>query len=343
MEKILLNIDSRQRNYKVYSDSSFFKLDYTTDFNSTIFKNINYISLVSIELPNMFYTFHESRFNTFFTVTRTNTITSTITGPIKITIPSNDYDINSLVAIINVQLNIAGLNTGTPITDGLKCLVNTSLNIVSFQNMSSNYLFTIDFNNNNNGVSLGYLLGFRNLTTKLPEPIDPTLSEEKKTALLNKLLEPSNIILKVPSGVTIPATTMFNIRRENYIYMRINDYGQNYINSKYPTKVLENIVLNKLQNELIFNNGNDIIFRTHKFRQPTDIKKLEIELLDYAGNRINNNSVDYSFTIEMGSIYDEKIYRTSLNQLSMFANTNTTTNMTNMTTNNDILSDILRN
>ena len=343
MEKILLNIDSRQRNYKVYSDSSFFKLDYTTDFNSTIFKNINYISLVSIELPNMFYTFHESRFNTFFTVTRTNTITSTITGPIKITIPSNDYDINSLVAIINVQLNIAGLNTGTPITDGLKCLVNTSLNIVSFQNMSSNYLFTIDFNNNNNGVSLGYLLGFRNLTTKLPEPIDPTLSEEKKTALLNKLLEPSNIILKVPSGVTIPATTMFNIRRENYIYMRINDYGQNYINSKYPTKVLAKIVLNKLQNELIFNNGNDIIFRTHKFRQPTDIKKLEIELLDYAGNRINNNSVDYSFTIEMGSIYDEKIYRTSLNQLSMFANTNTTTNMTNMTTNNDILSDILRN
>ena len=319
MEKILLNIDSRQRDYITYSDSSFFKLDYTSDFTSANFKNINYISLVSIEFPNMFYVFHESRFNNFFSVQCSGTGDPNIhIGTFKITIPSNNYDINSLVNIINAQLNTAHLNIGTPIvTDGLKCSVDTNLNIISFVNMSSGYSFTINFNNNNNNyVSLGYLLGFR---------------------------KPSII---VPPNSTLQATAIFNIGGENYIFMRINDYGQNYINSKYPTKVLAKVVLNKSKNELIFNNGNDIIFRTHKFRQPTDIKKLEIELLDYAGNRLNNNGGDYSFTIEMGTIYDEKIYRTSLNQLSMFANniTNnmTTTNTTNMTT-NDTLSDIFRN
>jgi hypothetical protein len=319
MEKILLNIDSRQRDYITYSDSTFFKLDYTSDFNSANFKNINYISLVSIEFPNTFYVFHESRFNTFFSVETTYTgggAPSLHTS--KITIPSNNYDINTLVNSINVQLNDAHLNVGTfagsiiNVSAGLNCSVNTNLNIISFNNLSAGYSFTINFNNNNNNyVSLGYLLGFRKLSIIVP------IGEQK-------------------------ATAMFNIGGENYIFMRINDYGQNYINSKYPTKVLAKIVLNKSKNELIFNNGNDIIFRTHKFRQPTDIKKLEIELLDYAGNRLNNNGVDYSFTIEMGSIYDEKIYRTSLNQLSMFANTNTT-NTTNMTTFNDILSDIFRN
>ena len=202
MEKILLNIDSRQRNYTVYSDSTFFKLDNMSNFNSAYFKNINYISLVSIEFPNMFYVFHESRFNNFFNVTTTYTgggAPSLHTS--KITIPSNNYNIDTLVNTINVQLNDANLNVGTfagsilNVSDGLKCSVNTNLNIVLFNNLSAGYSFTIDFNNNNNDyVSLGYLLGFR--TTSI-----------------------------IVATVAIKGTSMFNIGGENYIFMRINDYG----------------------------------------------------------------------------------------------------------------------
>ena len=55
-----------------------------------------------------------------------------------------------------------------------------------------------------------------------------------------------------------------------------------------------------------------MVYKTHKFRQPVDIKSLEIEILDYSGKRANFDGVDYSLTFEMGMIYDETIYKKQL-------------------------------
>jgi hypothetical protein len=107
-----------------------------------------------------------------------------------------------------------------------------------------------------------------------------------------------------------------DINGEKYIFLRINDYGSVYISPKLPYKVLGKIILDTKQG-FIFNNGQDLIYKTYKFRQPSDVKSLEIELLDYNGNRLNINGIDYSFTLEFGMIYDETIYKKQLNSLNL--------------------------
>ena len=78
MEKILLNIDSRQRDLTLFPQSSYFKIEYNDDLNFrdkqqnidskmkyinnnyVNFSNIDYISLVTIEFPNNFYIFQNT-------------------------------------------------------------------------------------------------------------------------------------------------------------------------------------------------------------------------------------------------------------------------------------------
>ena len=91
MEKILINIDSRQRDLSLFPQSSYFKLEYNDDYNYynkeektdkkmkfinnnyINFLNIDYISLVTFEFPNNFYIFLNQRNNTSFEVICVNT------------------------------------------------------------------------------------------------------------------------------------------------------------------------------------------------------------------------------------------------------------------------------
>jgi hypothetical protein len=75
---------------------------------------------------------------------------------------------------------------------------------------------------------------------------------------------------------------------------------------------LGKIILSVNKAEKNFDNNN-FITKKHIFKQPANISKLNIELLDPIGNIINTNSIDYSFTLELGVIYDSELYKHSLN------------------------------
>ena len=78
MEKILINIDSRQRDLTLFPQSSYFKIEYNDDINFrdkqqnldskmkyinnnyVNFNNIDYVSLVTFEFPNNFYIFQNT-------------------------------------------------------------------------------------------------------------------------------------------------------------------------------------------------------------------------------------------------------------------------------------------
>ena len=75
---------------------------------------------------------------------------------------------------------------------------------------------------------------------------------------------------------------------------------------------LGKIILSVNKAEKNFDNNN-FITKKHIFKQPANISKLNIELLDPIGNIINTNSIDYSFTLELGVIYDSELYKNSLN------------------------------
>jgi hypothetical protein len=329
MNKILINIDSRQRNTEYYPDSNFFKIGNESDsdvnfYNYLNFKNINSISLSSIEILNNFHIFTPSRFNNFFYVTSIimnfeNNIeynipdyylipfyqSQIIYGSSYIFITTGNYDPDVLANEINIKLNESQFNIGyfeegsimINIIDGLYIAYDPITLRMHFYNKSNTYAFHLNFNNfNKQYVSCGYMLGYRYINYDLD--------------IVNNIS--NDYYLTIPQeNITLPKLipeSIIDIDGERYFFIRINDYGNIYLNHKTHIKVLGKIILNNSKENFIFINTNIYLYKSHKFITPVNINKLEIELLDYNGNRLNNNNSDYSFTLELEQIYDENVY-----------------------------------
>ena len=329
MNKILINIDSRQRNILFYPNSNYFKLGNESEsdlnfYNYLNFKNIDYISLSSIEIPNNFYIFTPSRYNTFFYVNcnivnfdnyyiEYNIPSYYITpgyqsqilyGPSYIYISTGNYDPDTLANEINIKLNQLQFNIGyfeegnaiLNIIDGLYVKYNPNTLKITFFNKSNTYSFDINFDNSNTQyVSFGYMLGYRSLKYTL------NITDISNDYYL--LIPQMNIKLAL-----IEADAIVDIDGERYIFLKINDYGNLYLNHKTPIKVLGKIILNSSKENFIFINTTNYLYKSHKFISPVNINKLEIELLDYNGNRLDNGNCDFSITLELGQIYDENAY-----------------------------------
>jgi hypothetical protein len=57
----------------------------------------------------------------------------------------------------------------------------------------------------------------------------------------------------------------------------------------------------------LYGNRSDFISKTHEFRQPVNIFKLDFEILDYAGNPLDNLNIDFSLTVEVSQIYNSTV------------------------------------
>ena len=322
MEKILLNIDSRQRDLTLFPQSSYFKIEYNDDINFhdkkqnidskmkyinnnyVNFNNIDHISLVTFEFPNNFYIFQNIKNNTALEVTCTNTdgnpVANLIPGTKIIYIKEGNYDNDELLNNLNLTLNINKFNIGTinnlgnfETTRGLKFEYDKNLNKYSLVNLEAGYTFSVNITNTNYTYNnLGYMLGFR-------------------TNIINLEQNAVNKIFRVTGS------SQADIEGEKYFFIKVNDYGHIFISPKIQSKALAKIVINNSKKSYIFDNASDLVYKTHKFRQPVDIKGLEIEILDYSGKRANFDGVDYSLTFEMGIIYDETIYNKQLKSLNL--------------------------
>jgi hypothetical protein len=270
MENILINVDSRFRNKELYPYSGKF----TLKLNQTI-KDILYIRLSSIEIPNLYFTSTKEKQNTSFVVTTT-------TGSITILIDDGFYDSIQMLNNINSKL-----------PSGMTINLNLANGFITFEHTSS---FSIDFTNHSQYPSLGYQLGFRKNT------YSSTLSGTKHHLKSESLMD------------TIG---------DNYLFLRINDYGKMYNFNKSLddySETLDNylgkVILSVSKSEKNFDNHN-FITKKHIFRQPANISKLNIELIDPFGNTVNTQLMDFSFTLELGVIYDREIYEQSLNSLNL--------------------------
>ena len=268
MENILINIDSRFRNKKIFPNPG----NYTYLFNDP-FKNITYIRLSSIELPNMYYSFNNKYLNTFFKIIIDDNI-------INVIIPEGNYSsdimINKLQELLN---NINSTN-------------NTSFSI-SWDNINykisiyNNVPFSLEFSNGSNILhSLGYYLGFRYTD-------DNYLYENQETIYLDGLLL-----------YYWKSNTFLDVTKDEYLFLRINDYGIIY-NDFRDKRLLAKIIMFDAQ--YIVDNGSNFLTKMYKFKQPVNISKLEIELISPLGYTIDMNDIDFSFTLELGQIYDSNL------------------------------------
>ena len=121
---------------------------------------------------------------------------------------------------------------------------------------------------------LGFYIGFR-----------PNIKKTTNQFLLTPVVNDTKVILRAPK--------IYDATGDDYIFVRINDWG--YVDY-FGTKMFAKIVFSSgLGNSRL----DDFINKEFRFRQPTNIQRLNIELVDYLGNTIDLNGFDWSFTLEL--------------------------------------------
>ena len=267
MENIICNIDSRFRDMNAYKNPGFF----TYKLNEPL-KNINYIRLSSIELPTVFYTFLHDYNNISFKIITSDNITRTIL------IEEGNYDSTSIISQIQASFDLINENNDFSLS-----ISWDSVNYkVTFTSITE---FTLIFDNNSKYRSLGDRLGFRLDNSSY-------LAADQNT----KFSENVDRDLYYWTG-----ETFLDITKDDYIFLRINDYGVIYNDVRNNTLLAKVILYDQ---QFIIDTGANFLTKAFNFKQPINISKLEIELVNALGETINMNLINYSLTLEFGRIFD---------------------------------------
>jgi hypothetical protein len=266
MENIIINIDSDFRDKKTYTNSGFFVYKLAEKI-----KNITYLRLSSIELPSLFYTFTNKNNNISFAIKYG-------IHTYDVIIKEGNYD--SALIISEIQCKLTKINKAHNTSFKISWdMINYKITITNTNQ------FSLIFKNDDTHRSLGNRLGY-------------TFDDSSYLSLNQSTQED-------PSGDTDlyywTAETVLDITKDDYLYLRVNDYGVIY-NDVRSNALLAKIILYDAQ--FVIDTGANFLTKSYVFKQPTSINKLEIELVDKRGVTVDMNLINFSLTLELGQIYD---------------------------------------
>ena len=281
--KHMVNCDSDFR-----TDNSDSTTNFVINLNRKI-KNVIRIRLASVEIPNTSYAFSVAKHNTEIL------LVSELAGTAHVfEVFEGNYSAQELVDALNTTF------TTTNVMPGYQISLNTTSATVtiSTKNLTP---FTMDFRNVLNSTDLnddlqqdmkynwglGYNLGFR-----------------------KKLYEGQS---------SYESEAIINTIGDQYYFLQVNDY--NSITQPFPDgTILEaftKLIMRNDKNTEIFNDSSDLLTRDYVFKQPTDIYRLHIRIVDKYNKSINLLDAGISLSLEITevmncSLYD--FYRNSLVQ-----------------------------
>jgi hypothetical protein len=97
--------------------------------------------------------------------------------------------------------------------------------------------------------------------------------------------------------------SVLDIIGDSYIYIKINDYGD-LISQIGDKNILGKIILTQSKAIMVFDNSSNYLTKSYTFKTPQNINRLNIELLDRFGNIIDMLNLNFSFTLELQTVYD---------------------------------------
>ncbi len=125
--------------------------------------------------------------------------------------------------------------------------------------------------------SVGSYMGFR-----------PDMKKSTNKFLLSSIADSTDMVIR--------ADKIFNTAGDNYIFIKINDVGYiDFFNQKLFAKILLTSGLGNPKLDAYVNQG-------YRYRQPVNINRLDLELVDYLGNTLDLNGFDWSCTLELKQV-----------------------------------------
>lgn len=273
IENILINVDSKFRNNKKFPNPGHF----VYDLNET-FKNIVYIRLSSIELPTTNYTFASQYNNDTFNII----IDGNMDKEYIISIKEGNYTSELIINYIQAELD----NINTEISSQLSIMWDEINYKVTIQN---NTPFTIICNNDTEHESLGAHLGFLGSNTSY---------------LFNNQQQSYNLTT-LTYVYAWTGENFLHVNKDQYCFLKVNDYGVIY-NNLIDKSILAKILL--YDSQFVFDTGSNFLTKMYKFKQPINISRFDIELINQFGKTIQMGSVDFSMTLELGQLYNNRNY-----------------------------------
>ncbi len=142
--------------------------------------------------------------------------------------------------------------------------------------------------------SVGHYMGFR-----------PDMFKTTDKFLKSDVLDVTDRIIR--------AEKTFDTAGENYIFIKINDWGYiDFFGERMMAKILLTSGLGNPKLDAFVNQG-------YRFRQPINISKFDIELVDYLGNTLDLNGFDISCSIKLMQVVSAD-QKDTLEKQSIFFN-----------------------
>jgi hypothetical protein len=282
----ILNIDSRFRDNYYSTSSTNYSIALPTNFNDVL-----QIQLLSIEIPQTYYNISKQYGNNFFTVV--------VDGNSQVVnIPEGNYDPTTISTIINNQLtNLGG---------DFACVVFVC-NYINFTSVATGTgQMLVGFNGNQ---SQG-----QNATLELNFQADRFGLDDRSTPLPLKF----GWILGFRNGIYINnqnyvSEGVFDYTGPRYFFLVVDDYNNSVVNNFYGafnSSVLNKNILARISaqissgyNMLEQNNMRNIT-PAREYMGPVNLNNLTIQLLDEYGRVVNLNNMDFSFSIQMTTVYN---------------------------------------
>jgi hypothetical protein len=282
-------------------------------------KNVHSLSLASIQIPNVFFTFSAERGTNQLFIYENVT---NLSGIVKL--PDGNYT------------NTPTLPPGTPTTSiGTALEIAINEQILGITN-SANFRFKVNVNPVNNFTTISNTtntFSMKTITNNSPleendfcspyvfpsQNIDDKQSKSKLkpsefTCTLGYLLGFRNTSYSGELSYTSEST--FNGIYSSYLYFALNDYtGSQQVsitygvlqNSLIDDDVLAVIPFNGTDTySYIYGNDSDLIYKRRNYFGPVDISRISIKLLNPFGNILNLLQNDFSFSLTITSNYNLK-------------------------------------
>ena len=282
-----INIDTRFRENYYGSESTNFLVNLPIQFT-----NVVSLQLSALELIGSFYAINKVNGNNYFSIY----IPDQNLDPLIIKIPDGNYDYLSLQNYLNtIMTNQTNLYQYISFTSDINTPNGTSnggsgrMVVGIIKNAPSLFNFQLNFQADINGhfdantplpLKFGWIAGFRN-----------GVYENNSTY--------------VSEGV-------IDLSGPKYLYLVIDDFNNSVNDGFYgafSSSLLNKNILARITLEPgIFNyfseNNFSLVTTPRQYFGPVTINKFQVQLLDEYGRILNLNNMDYSFCLNLQTIYD---------------------------------------
>ena len=284
-----LNIDSRFR------DSYYTTASTNYNFNLPLnIENVVQMQLSAIELPTTYYAVSKQYNNNYFTITVSLNDGTTSTG--IITIPDGNYTQTTIMEIINTQLDLQPqvaltyvsfiINLVNAQTGSGQTMVGPNTKIppgTSITNIELNFQADrngLDDRNTPLPLKFGWTLGFRNGI--------------------------------YTGNVNYVSEGLVDLTGPRYFYLVVDDYNNNVNNnfiSAFSSSILNKNILARISLQannfnILQQNNLNLISTPREYFGPINLQTMNVQLLDEYGRIVDLNNMDFSFCLNLTTVYD---------------------------------------